>query len=150
MGEQPRNAPLPPHRKWWVERMSLADRRSYLLAEELERLAVSRKGEASSAIRGFLVAWRKATQGGNPIGLELKVKRAKANMAIVFAHSLARRAQCAGCRSWWCLGSIASTGSGESAGTIRCSPGRPSQSATCGAKSSRDRVRSSTSRHSAS
>ena len=87
MGEQPRNAPLPPHRKWWVERMSFADRRSYLLADELESLAVSRKGEASSAIRGFLVAWRKATQGGNPIGLELKVKRARANTAIVFAHS---------------------------------------------------------------
>jgi hypothetical protein len=66
--------------------MRRADRRSYLLAEELERMAVARERAESAAIRGFLVAWRKATQGNNPMDLELKVKRARVNMAIVFAH----------------------------------------------------------------
>jgi hypothetical protein len=59
VGEQPRDTPLPPHRKWWVERMSIPDRHSYLIAEELEQLAVSRRGEASSAVRRFLIAWRR-------------------------------------------------------------------------------------------
>jgi hypothetical protein len=67
--------------------MSPGARRSYLLAEELERIAVSRESDDAAAVRGFLFAWQRATQGGNPIGLELKVKRARANMAFVFAHS---------------------------------------------------------------
>ncbi len=87
VSEQPRSAPLPPHRKWWVECMCRGARRSHLIAEELERLACSRERGEAAAVRGFLVAWRRATQGDNPIGLELKVKRAKANLAIVFAHS---------------------------------------------------------------
>jgi hypothetical protein len=83
--EQPRNAPLPPPRRWWVQRMSSSDRRSHLIAEELERLAVARERSESSAIRGFLVAWRKATQGENPAGLELRVVRADVNAAVVVA-----------------------------------------------------------------
>ena len=59
----------------------------YLIAEELERLACSRERGEAAAVRGFLVAWRRATQGDNPMGLELKVKQAKANLAIVFANS---------------------------------------------------------------
>ena len=87
MGGRPRNAPLPPHRKWWVERMSPSERRSYLIAEELERLAVSREGDESSAVRRFLVAWRKASGNGNLADLELRVKQVKAKMAVVFAFS---------------------------------------------------------------
>jgi hypothetical protein len=86
VGEQTRSAQLPLHQNWWVVRVSRAQRRSFLIAEELERLAVSRERDDAAAIRGFLVAWRRATQGRNPMNLELEVKRARANMAIVFAH----------------------------------------------------------------
>jgi hypothetical protein len=85
MGEQPRSAPSSPPRKWWVQRMSSSDRRSHLIAEELERLAVARERSESSAIRGFLIAWRKATWGENPAGLDLRVLRADVNAAVVVA-----------------------------------------------------------------
>ena len=95
MGEQPRNAPLPPHRKWWVERMSRGDRRSYLIAEELERMAATRAHAESAAIRKFLTEWRKATSGGNPAGFDLRIKQAKVNTAVVVAFS-----PCAGPVRW--------------------------------------------------
>lgn len=88
MGVQSRNAPLPPVRKWWVERMSPADRRSHLLAERLEALAESRPSEEAAAIRGFLRQFRKATADGNPAGfiLKIKVPRKVGTHAAVFAE----------------------------------------------------------------
>lgn len=88
MSEQPRHAPLSPHRKWWVERMSPADRRSHLIAERLEALADTRPREEAAAIRGFLRQFRKATADGNPAGFLLKIKVPKQapTHAAIFAE----------------------------------------------------------------
>lgn len=87
MGYSPRAAPLPPRRKWWVERMSDADKRSHLIVEHLERVAGNKAKAEVRAIRGFLAAWIRATRGGNPLAFTLKVERAKANIAVVFVWS---------------------------------------------------------------
>src|SRR5262249_54972194 len=76
MGEQPRNGPLPPKRKWWVEHMPRAGRRSYLMREELGRPAVSRGGDETTASREFLTRWRKASGNGKPGQFEPWVRQA--------------------------------------------------------------------------
>ena len=86
MGVQPRSAPLPPHRHFWVERMAPGPRRSHLVAEHLEGMMERRNRGESASIRAFLAAWRRATQGGNLLGFELRVQRAEVNMAVVFAY----------------------------------------------------------------
>jgi hypothetical protein len=89
VGEQPRSAPLSKPRAWWVERMSPRDRRSYLIAERLGMLAERRERGEAAAIRGFLVAWRKATEGGNPAGFTLRVVALpkKPDQAVIFAEA---------------------------------------------------------------
>jgi hypothetical protein len=87
VGHQPRSAPLPVRRKWWVERLSASDKRSGLIAERLETVASAKEKSDARAIRGFLAAWHKATRGGNPAELGLRVERATANMAVIFAWS---------------------------------------------------------------
>src|SRR5690348_15630191 len=89
VGPSPRSAPLPPKRKWWVERMAPGARRSHLLAEYLEGLADRREGGDSASIRAFLSAWRKASAGDNALGVEIKAHRAKLNTCVLFVYSTA-------------------------------------------------------------
>jgi hypothetical protein len=86
MAYQPRAAILPPNRSWWVKAIPNAQRRTHLLVEELACLQSIRGGDDGNEIRGFVARFRKATGDGNPIGLELEVRGAKGNMAVIFAH----------------------------------------------------------------
>ncbi|RUL81293.1 hypothetical protein [Tautonia sociabilis] len=67
--------------------MAPGARRSHLLAEYLEGLADRRDRDDARAIRGFLAAWHRATEGDNALGLEIRVRRARLNMAVVFVQS---------------------------------------------------------------
>jgi hypothetical protein len=69
--------------------MSGKDRRSALLAEYLDVFAEDRESEESGPVRSFLASWAKVTRGGNALCLELRVERAKLNMAVVFVYSKA-------------------------------------------------------------
>lgn len=84
MAIQPRGAPLPPVRKWWVANQSNPDRRSCLIAEYLESLMRSRPRGEDAAIREFLTAYRKATVAGKLSKVTLMVRK-RANQAIIFA-----------------------------------------------------------------
>ena len=86
MANQPRAALLPPNRSWWVKAMPEPQRRTHLLVEELVHLQSLRGGDDGDEIREFVARFRKATGDGNPIGLELEVRGAKGNMAVIFAH----------------------------------------------------------------
>jgi hypothetical protein len=86
MANQPRAALLPPNRSWWVRAMPEPQRRTHLLVEELVHLQSLRGGDDGEEIRGFVDRFRKATGDGNPIGLELEVRRTKGNRAVIFAH----------------------------------------------------------------
>jgi hypothetical protein len=85
---QPRNAPVSPPRKWWVTCKARPAKRTDLIIVELERIMNLRERGEREAIRGFIVAWRKATGDGNPAGIELRIKLAKKlpNTVIVFAE----------------------------------------------------------------
>jgi hypothetical protein len=50
------------------------DRRSHLIAERLEAIVDCRESGETAAIRGFLKAWRKATEGENPAGFTPRVR----------------------------------------------------------------------------
>jgi hypothetical protein len=87
VGIQPRNAPVSPPRKWWISRKANPARRTDLIIAELERIMLLRERGERVAIRGFIVAWRRATADGNPADMVLRVKHAKKlpTTAIVFA-----------------------------------------------------------------
>jgi hypothetical protein len=57
--------------------MSTADRRSWLIIEELQRIAMIRERKEVTAIRAFTAAWHRATQGGNPAAMGIRIKKAK-------------------------------------------------------------------------
>jgi hypothetical protein len=61
-------------------------RRTHLLVEEFAHLQSHRGGDDGDEIRGFVARFRSATKDSNPIGLELEVRGAKGNMAVIFAH----------------------------------------------------------------
>lgn len=99
MAIQPRSVPPPTPRKWWVAKQPNVGKRSSLLVEYLEALATRRDHDEASAIRAFLIAWRRASvaacnaQNGHCIHgnklpqATLMVRRnpKQLNQAIVFA-----------------------------------------------------------------
>lgn len=86
MAIQPKAAPLPPDRAWWVKALPPHRRLTHLLAEELVHLQARREHGEACEIREFLGRFRAVTRDGNVIGAELGVRKAKLNMAVVYAH----------------------------------------------------------------
>ena len=86
MACQPRSAPLPPNRAWWVESMPAHRRLTHMLIEELVRLQANRERGGAGEIREFLGRFRAVTWDFNVIGIELGVRKSRGNMAVVYAH----------------------------------------------------------------
>ena len=86
MAVQPKAAPLPPNRAWWVTAMPPHRRLTHLLTEELVHLQAHRERGESGEIREFLGRFRAVTRDGNVIGAELGVRKARLNMAVIYAH----------------------------------------------------------------
>ena len=86
MAFQPRSAPLPPNRAWWVNAMPQHRRLTFMLTEELVLLQAHRERGEAGEIREFLGRFRAVTRDGNLIGIELGVRKARGNMAVVYAH----------------------------------------------------------------
>src|SRR5690242_7399984 len=77
MAHQPKAAPLPPNRAWWVKAMPPHRRLTWMLTEELAFLQATRERREAGEIRGFLERFRAVTRDGNVIGAELGVRKAK-------------------------------------------------------------------------
>ena len=86
MAIQPKAAPLPPNRAWWVKALPPHRRLTHLLTEELVHLQSHREHGEACEIREFLGRFRAVTRDGNVIGAELGVRKAKLYMAVVYAH----------------------------------------------------------------
>jgi hypothetical protein len=86
MALQPRSAPLPPNRAWWVESMPAHRRLTHMLTEELVHLQAHRDCGDAGEIREFLGRFRAVTRDGNVIGIELGVRKVRGNMTVVYAH----------------------------------------------------------------
>lgn len=86
MAFQPRAALLPPNRAWWVKAMPAHRRLTHLLTEELTHLQAHREGGEACEFREFVGRFAALTKDGNPIGIELGVRKARGNMAVLYAH----------------------------------------------------------------
>lgn len=87
MAIQPRAAPSPPHRPWYVKAKTPSERLTYLLIQELERLMETRDKRDSAVVRSFLVKFRALLGDGNVMAAELSIGRGRGNTAVLYAHS---------------------------------------------------------------